>query len=628
MQLSRRDLMMSGVALGLGASFARSSGAAVERPNILWLVSEDNNPFIGAYGDKLAHTPAIDALAAKGLLYQNAFSTAPVCAPSRYALITGAPAEGNAPANHMRALAKLPTGWRTTPEFMRAAGYYCTNNSKTDYNCDIDGAKVWNESSNTAHYRDRPAGKPFFSVFNFMTTHESMLFKMTPGRLKPEDVTVPAELPDTPAIRNDIASYYNLMEKMDGQVAQHLADLQSAGLAEDTIVFYYSDNGGVLPTTKRNASDRGLRVGLVAYYPPKWSHLAPGGPGSVVTSPVTLMDLPPTILWLAGQPVPKQMEGRPLVKGAAHSRYAFGMRNRMDERYDFVRSVTDGRWRYTRNYMPYLPAGQYGAFEWIAKGYQSLDTEYRAGRLTQAQARFFEPRLFEELYDIKSDPRELTNRATHADAKSKLQELRAVMDANMLRTHDNGFIPEGSVLEGYDASRRKGAYPLKQLMRLGAQAASRDPAHLATFRAGLGDPNEVVRYWSAMGLLMLGEKAGGAEADILQRYKNEPSPQVRVALAEALGYLGAKDEASSLLREALEREPSAFVKLQAVNALTHIGASDSATIAAMVEAQKVDDEYISRAAKYHELLFTGRYQPDFPIFGGTGGSWGAPSGPR
>lgn len=625
MRVSRREAMLGGAAIGTAFAVSGARAAAgAERPNILWLVSEDNNPSIGAYGDRLARTPNIDALAAQGVLYRNAYSTAPVCAPSRYALLTGARAEGNAPANHMRAAATLPDGWRTTPEFMRAAGYYCTNNSKTDYNCTVDPAAIWDASSATAHYANRPAGKPFFSVFNFMATHESTLFHAPAGRLGPADVRVPPHLPDTPGVRADIAAYYNAIEKMDGEVGRHLAALAAAGLAEDTIVFYYSDNGGTLPTSKRYASDRGLRVALVAYYPPRWAHLAPAAPGSTIAAPVTLMDLPPTILRLAGERVPAQMEGRPLVRGVAPPRYAFGMRNRMDERYDFVRSVTDGRWRYTRNYMPHLPSGQYGAFEWQARGYRDLETEYLAGRLTPAQARFFEPRAFEELYDLAADPHELTNLAADPApaARATLRRMRAALDAQMIAINDNGFIPEGSPIEGRGPSRRKGAYPLRRLMRLGAVAGARDKRNLSAFVRGLDDPNETIRYWNAMALAMLGPEAAAALPALRARLAAEASPQVRVALAEAIGRAGDVGGAAAALCVPLNGEESVRVKLQAINALTHIGAADAATLAAVGRAKSVKDEYVSRAAQYHELRFTGRYRPDVNIFVGVGGARG------
>jgi arylsulfatase A-like enzyme len=221
------------------------------------LVSEDNNPWIGAYGDSLARTPNIDALAARGLLYRNAFSAAPVCAPSRFAILTGVHAESCAPANHMRARARLDGELRTYPEYLREAGYYCTNNDKTDYNCDVDAAAIWNESGKNAHWKNRPEGAPFLAVFNLGTTHESSLFQPVAGAVTLTEVRVPAYLPDTPEIRQDFASYYNLIERMDGELGARLRELEDAGLLDDTIVFYYSDNGGALPRTKRYCHDQG-----------------------------------------------------------------------------------------------------------------------------------------------------------------------------------------------------------------------------------------------------------------------------------------------------------------------------------------------------------------------------------
>jgi hypothetical protein len=281
-RLSRRTFLTSSVsAAALSAMSAEMRAAdANERPNILWLVSEDNFPFIGAYGDARARTPAIDALAKAGVRYANAFSNAPVCAPSRFAIITGMHAESCGPAHHMRAQGKVPSFVQGFPKYLRDAGYYCANNGKTDYNAELDMAAMWDDASERAHWRNRPEHAPFFAVFNLMTTHESQMFAAVDGRVKSTDVRVPAYLPDVPATRRDIASYHNLMERMDAEVAAHLAALDDADLADDTIVFYYSDNGGVLPRSKRYCYDQGLRVAMVARFPARWAHLAPGAPGA------------------------------------------------------------------------------------------------------------------------------------------------------------------------------------------------------------------------------------------------------------------------------------------------------------------------------------------------------------
>jgi arylsulfatase A-like enzyme len=605
-------------ALGTSAAAAAATGAKAatgERPNILWLVSEDNNPFIGAYGDTLAHTPTIDRLARDGVLYRHAYSTAPVCAPSRFALITGAHAESNAPANQMRAVSKLPKGWRTTPEFLREAGYHCTNNAKTDYNCAIEAARVWNRSGTDAHWRQRPAGAPFFAVFNYEATHESQLFKPTPGRVTPDQVRVPAYLPDAPEIRVDIASYYNLMERMDGQIAARLAELEADGLADNTIVFYYSDNGGALPRSKRYCYEEGLRCALIVRFPPRWAHLAPTNPGGVVEEPVSFIDLPPTVLALGGVARPPQMQGRPLFpnrrrRGPA---YAFGMRNRMDERYDMVRSVTDGRYRYVRNYMPHRPAGQNQAYAWQAKGYQAWETSHRAGGAPAVQEAFWKPRPFEELFDLSNDRDQLTDLTAEPAHAAALRRLRRALDGHMLAINDNGFIPEGSPLEGFDASRAPGAYPLARVMALASAAGARDPGRLGLFRVGIDDPNEVIRYWAATGLAILGTSAAPALGDVRRRLTSEPSPQVRAALAEALCGAGDPEQGVAALAGLLSAD-TLPVKLQALNALTWVGPAASAALPAIRAAGANVGEPLRSASLYLSLSLEGRYTPTTPVF--------------
>jgi arylsulfatase A-like enzyme len=407
-RLSRRIFLTAGATAAALAAFDRGRAADSEsrsRPNILWLVSEDNSPLIGAYGDRLAHTPAIDALAKQGVLYANAFSNSPVCAPTRFGIITGMYPESCGPAHHMRAQGRIPAFVSGFPKYLRDAGYYCTNNVKTDYNAQLDMEAMWHESSPTAHWRNRPKDAPFFAVFNFMTTHESRMFKDAEGRVRPQDVRVPAYLPDSPEVRQDIASYYNLVEQMDGEVAAHLAALDAAGLAEDTIIFYYSDNGGVLPRSKRYCYDEGLRVPLIARFPAKWAHLAPAAAGTTISAPVSLVDLAPTVLTIAGVDPPAHMQGVSLVRAKSkRAPYVFGMRNRMDERYDMVRTIRDERYRYIRNYAPHRPYGQHQAFEWQMDSYRTWQTEHLAGRLNPVQERFFREKPAEEFYDLVADP--------------------------------------------------------------------------------------------------------------------------------------------------------------------------------------------------------------------------------
>ena len=209
---------------------ACSAGPDLPSPNILWITSEDNGPALGAYGDNFADTPNLDALAALGMIYRNSWSNAPVCAPARTTIISGVypPSLG---AQHMRSMVPMPDGMKMYPQFLREAGYYCTNNSKEDYNL-VKPGEVWDESSREAHWRNRhDSTQPFFAIFNFTTTHESQI-RSRPHEQKhdPAGVPIPAYHPDVPEVRQDWAQYYDKMTEMDTQAGEILQQLKEVGL--------------------------------------------------------------------------------------------------------------------------------------------------------------------------------------------------------------------------------------------------------------------------------------------------------------------------------------------------------------------------------------------------------------
>ncbi|MGC9327546.1 MAG: sulfatase family protein, partial [Candidatus Hinthialibacter sp.] len=326
-----------------------------KKPNILWITSEDNGPQLGCYGDAYADTPNIDGIAAKGVIYRNAWSTAPVCAPARTTIISGVypPCTGS---EHMRSMTQLPEFMKMYPCYLREAGYYCTNNSKEDYNLEKTG-RVWDESSNKAHWRNRKPGQPFFAIFNFTTTHESQIRKRPHEWIHdPDKVRVPAYHPDTPEVRKDWAQYYDKITEMDAQVGKVLQELEEDGLAEDTIIFYYGDHGAGMPRSKRWPYNSGLRVPMVVHIPDRFKHLMPedyqkGGESDRL---VGFIDLAPTVLSLVGIKPPDYMQGHAFLGRftAPKPEFFFGFRGRMDERYDMVRTVGDGRYVYLRHYMP------------------------------------------------------------------------------------------------------------------------------------------------------------------------------------------------------------------------------------------------------------------------------------
>lgn len=557
---------------------------AADRPNILWITSEDNSPYLGCYGDPLAKTPNLDALAASGVRYRNAFANAPVCSTARTTLITGMYASSLGVHNH-RSRVAIPDSFKLYPVCLREAGYYCTNNSKTDYNV-ANAGKPWDESSAKAHYKNRKPGQPFFAIFNFTTSHESQVApkknQTADFRVAPEQIKLPPYHPDTPTIRKDWANYYDQMTKMDEQAGKLLSELAETGLADDTIVFYYSDHGGALPRGKRNVHDSGTHVPLIVRFPKKWSHLAPAAPGGWVDAPVSFVDLPATLLSLAGATIPKNYEGRAFLgeQKAAPREHVFLYRGRMDERYDTVRAIRDTQFRYIRNYSPQRPWGQHYSYPFqVLPSMNSWHEEFAAGRCNPVQARYWQPKPSEELYDTAADPFEIRNLAADPQYAERLAQMRKKLRNEVVSTRDAGMIPEamydrlaaGKTVYEYAQS---GDYPIERVVDLADRATSRDPAALPDLLAALDDPHPVIRYWGAVGCLVLQQKAMPAKAKLLALLKDDWT-DVRVAAAEALGYLGETDAALAALSAVVESRDE-YEQLAALNALDFMQAARNA----------------------------------------------------
>ena len=345
---------------------------ALRRPNIVWISNEDMSPKLGAYGDTMARTPVLDRLARESVRYTRAFTTAPVCAPSRAAIITGM-YQTAIGAQHMRTtedrvpelpgpyLAVPPFYVKAFPEYLRAAGYYTTNRAKTDYQFGVPFT-IWDGLGPNAHWRNRAdKSQPFFSVFNLEVTHESQIFPSSPARkgkplvTDPAEIQVPPYYPDTPAVREELARVYDNIADMDGQVGAILKQLEDDGLADNTIVFYWSDHGDGVPRAKRSLYDSGLRVPLMIRWPKALGSTV--RPGSVSDELVSFIDLAPTVLALAGADIPAHLQGRVLVgpKAAPAPGFVFAARDRMDIEYDMMRSARDARFLYIRNFSPELP---------------------------------------------------------------------------------------------------------------------------------------------------------------------------------------------------------------------------------------------------------------------------------
>jgi uncharacterized sulfatase len=431
------------------------------RPNFLWISTEDINPDLGCYGDKYAVTPSIDRLAAQGVRYDNVFSHSGVCAPTRSGIITGM-YPTTLGTHHMRCQGIPPDYVKCFPEYLRATGYYCTNNAKTDYQFDPP-LTAWDECSNKAHWRNRPKGRPFFAVFNILTTHEGQIRDRSQAMSKrlnslgpeerhdPAKAPLPPYYPDTPKVRQDWAQYCDLITLMDKQVQGLLDQLEADGLAEDTIIWFWGDNGRGLPRAKRWLYDSGTRVPLVVRVPEKWRKLAMPNdpeavkPGTVVDDLVAFIDFAPTMLSLAEIEIPKHIQGRAFLgrQKAQPRAYVFGARDRMDEAYDLIRTVRDKRFKYIRNYMGHLSRGQDINYMNQMPAMQEMRRLDAEGKLQGPQKQYFEPtKPVEELYDIVADPHEVNNLAGDPKHKDVLERMRRVHNEWHRDTMDVGLVPE------------------------------------------------------------------------------------------------------------------------------------------------------------------------------------------
>lgn len=561
-----------------------------KRPNILWITSEDNSPFLGVYGDSLATTPNLDRLADRGILYENAFATTPVCAPSRFTIITGTYANSMG-TEQMRSSYPVPGFVKFFPRYLREAGYYTTNNVKKDYNT-VDQPEAWDESSRSAHYKNRKEGQPFFHVRNFTTTHESQLHAPIDTLIHdPDEMRIPPYHPDTDTVRADWARYYDLITKMDRQVGELLTELKESGEAENTIVFYYSDHGGVLPRSKRYMFESGLRIPMIVYLPPKYAHL---GPEKGRTDRlVSFVDLAPTVLSLAGIQPPDWMDGRAFLGEYAEEEreYVHSYRGRMDERYDLVRAVRNKEYLYVHNYMPNRIYGQHLSYLWRSRTMKEWEQLYLEGELNDVQKRFFEDKPVEELYKIADDPHNINNLAFDEDYQDILNELRNENLNWMLLQRDLGFIQESRIdsLRGnrslYQAVRDQNI-PVAQII-ISAELASydgiTDSDHLSEF---INHDDSSVRYWAARRLITDQESARSIYDELIS-LSDDPDPAVRIAAAEALYQMGEESRMYGILFEVLDH-PAFTVKLLALNLLESL------------EIEQLPQELIDKISVLHE----------------------------
>ena len=610
--MNRRDFLKTA---GLGAvsaaallpRIARGSPAPADKPNILWITCEDMSPAFGCYGDKYATTPNLDRLAAESVRYTNAFATAPVCSPVRSCLITGVCATSLGTPN-LRSQFPIPAKIKGFPSYFRAAGYYCTNNVKTDYNTSNAAAIIkasWNQCSNTAHWRRRKAGQKFLAIFNDMTTHQSRTMvwpyaqfdKDIRARLEPAErhdpakAPVPPYYPDTPIVRRTLARFYDCITAMDKNTGRILKQLADDGLADETIVFFYGDHGSGMPRHKRLILDSGMRVPLLIRFPKKYQHLAPAKPGQTTDRLVSFVDFPPTVLSLAGLTVPDYMQGAAFLgpKAGKPRTHVYGARDRVDEAYDLARSVRDANWLYVRNYMPHLSYNQPSWYSDQGEIRQEITRLAKAGKLTSpAQKHYAGPtRAREELYDTANDPHQVRNLASDPARKDRLAKMRSLLRRWIIESRDLGFLPELNMAARsrrstpYEMARNGRAYRLETILDA-AELVGAGPGAMARQTILLQHVDSAVRYWAVVGLHALGDRARAA-MPTLARALRDASPAVRIEAAWALADLGSADRALALLRRELD-STDRRAALRAARALQMLGPKARPVLSAMKRA--------------------------------------------
>ena len=561
------------VSLLLGLLLIHSACNTKEQsyPNIVWLTTEDNSPHhMKLYNGDGAAMPAIEKLAKEGIVFDNAFSNAPVCSVARSTLITGCYAPRIFTQFHRRAqYVTLPQGLMPFPFYLKQAGYYTTNNHKQDYNFILpDG--VWDESSKKASYKNRKPGQPFFHVQNHTVTHEGSLHfdQKRIDNTSDEDLEQIQVFPYHPDTKTFRYSYYHFQNRhvlADRQMGEFIADLEQEGLMEDTIIFYFGDHGGVLPRSKGYAYESGLQVPLVVYVPEKWKHLFHHSKGSRAKTFVEFVDLAPTVLSLAGVSPPEGIDGT-AVSGAFSQASAiekkntsFGYADRFDEKYDLVRTLRVGKYKYIRNYQPFNIDALYNFYRYKMLAFKQWDTLYNAGKLNQEQRQFFESKGPEGLYDIDQDPHEVNDLSASPVHQEILMQMREQLREKLAALPDLSFYPEPYLLEhalgNPVAFGQNHQQEIKELMAVADLNLSSFEAVQGKIKQALTDDNPWKRYWGLVVCTSFGKKAKTLVPQIKNLVNQDQENLVR---ARAMEYLMLNQESfdTKIIEDLLKKAQS------------------------------------------------------------------------
>ncbi len=506
-----------------GVATAKQATNTEEKPNIIWFLTEDLSPqFLALFNDgKGCETPNLAELAKDGILYPNAYSSAPVSSAARTTLITGcyAPSFEGSFHRHIE-LNAMPEGLRMYPSYLRDAGYYTVNANKTDYNVVLDETAWDNINGKLDTWRTRPdKDQPFFMQRSVLTTHESRLlfsrevYETKETRHKLEDVALMPHVPDTKLMRYSYATIYDRIEESDAELGKLIEMLKEDGEFDNTIIMFFGDNGGTTPGTKGYTDNIGVQVPLVVYVPEKWQDKMGTQPGTTREDLVSFIDFAPTTLNMAGAKIPKRMDGISFLGEKAErgneSVVCYG--DRFDEMYSFNRSIRKGNFRYERNYQPYQTQSLFALYRYKQLSFQEWKQLYEKGELNAAQSRFFEPQGVEELYDLTTDPHELNNLASNPEYRSQLNDLRGDMNSYLLDKCDLGFFPETIIheeaMENPATYGEKNKKRIKRFMEVAdLQRLSFDEAKKSLVRA-LDSDDAVEVWWGLSTSAAFGEDA-------------------------------------------------------------------------------------------------------------------------
>lgn len=450
----------------------RTSSSEANRPNILWLIAEDMGPELGAYGQTNVRTPHLDSLAARGMLFTHAFTTSPVCSPSRSALNTGMyqftigahEHRSHRPDDPSPYPHPLPEGVEIVSDQLRHAGYFTGNivsfpeeisfegSGKTDWNFSYEGSPF-----DTDGWSELVGHRPFYGQVNFSLTHRGgewdRAHTLVDEPADPGAVTVPPYYPDHPVVRENWAQYLNAVMALDGRVGEVLGQLRASGVADSTIVVFLADHGRAMPRGKQWPYDSGLQVPLIVYVPPGLEAPAGYEAGSRSDRLISGIDIPATTLALAGVPDPPKMQGEVFLGPGRDDprQFVYGGRDRGDETVDRARTVRSRRYRYIRNYNPGRPFFQTNRYKlanyptiWV------MHDLYRRGELTATQRFYMQPeRPDEELYDVQADPYEIVNLVDSTAHRSVLHQMRRRLDRWIRQIDDQGRFPEDPEVQSY-----------------------------------------------------------------------------------------------------------------------------------------------------------------------------------